>query len=145
MYDWIVHHTISSKNALHKASIEIKSSFTCLQDQVTFIIPPVLGLADFSTLLPDARQWCNILHYIIRLVLDFLVIFLQHFNLFRCEYIFDHSESFFIKIFQILGYVSVFQIFITRSTCTSTNMSQQRSCHNLLATLSILQRAQKHL
>ena len=145
LYDWVVHYTICSENTLHKTSIKIKSTFTCLQNQVTFIIPPVLRLADFSTFLPNARQWSNILHYVISLVLNFLVIFLQIFNLLRSEYIFNHSESFFVKIFQVLGYVPIIQIFIARSTCTPTNMSQQRSCHNLLATLGILQRAQKHL
>ena len=145
MYDWVVNHTICGENTLHKAPIKIKSPFTCLQDQVTFIIPPVLGLADFSTLFPDARQWCNILHYVISLLFDLNVIFLQLFNLFRSEYIFNHSKSFLIEIFQVLGYVSVFQIFIAWSTCTPTDMSQQRSCHNLLVTLGILQRAQKHL
>ena len=145
LYDWIVHYTICGKNTLHKASIEIKSSFSCLQDQVAIIVPPVLRLADFTTFFPDARQRCNILHYVKSFVFDFLVILLQLFNLLRGEYIFNHSESFLIKIFQVLGYVSVLQVFIARSTCTSTNMSQERSCHNLLATLGILQRAQEHL
>ena len=97
---------------MHKSFIKVEPALACLQDQVAFIVSPVLRPADFPTLFPNAWKWCHVLHNVIGFVLDFPVISSQLLYLLRGEYVFDYCVTFFIKVFQVLGYVSIRQIFI---------------------------------
>ena len=94
---------------MHEAFVKVVSAFTSLQNQITLLISPVLGCADFSTLFPYARKRRDFFDHFEGFLLHQHEVAFKFIDLIWCENVFDDSVAFDFEILKILLYAAIFQ------------------------------------